>query len=100
MSGKRPVGEVLRQTARSLLQLILVPILALGMVVMGDAVLKSIELATRIEHVPVSRILFTMSTLDAVREDTYGDAEFYNVSTRSAALTRRNAPNISTVADL
>ncbi|MBQ3789912.1 MAG: hypothetical protein II800_03145 [Lachnospiraceae bacterium] len=99
MSGKHPVGEVLRQTARSLLQLILIPFMALALVVLGDAVLQSIEIATGHNHIPVSDILFTMSTLDAVREDTYGDAVYYNVSTRSMAMSSKNAPDKSSVAD-
>ena len=99
LSGKRPVSEVLRNTARSLLQLILVPIMALGMVVTGDAVMQAIENATGFDHTPVSNVLFTMSTLDAVREDTFGDAPYYNASTRSAAMALKNAPVASSVAD-
>ena len=98
LEGKRPVGKVMRMTAQALLKLILIPIMSLGLIVLGDAVFKSIEIATNQTRTPVSNILFTMSTLDAVREKDYPDAVYYNSSTRSAALAKNKAA-ASQVAD-
>ncbi len=99
MSGKRSVSEVLHRTGRSLVKLITIPFMALVIVATGDAVLLGINNATAQDQVPVSQILFTMSTLDAVREEDFPDAKYYNVSTRSSALAKKNAPDPSTVAD-
>ncbi len=100
----KTVSKVLRHTANSLLRLILIPIMALFLVMLGDAILKSIDLATNNDQARVSDIIFTMSTLDAVRTDDnpspideiigvddavppdHSDAAFYNATTRAAAL--------------
>ncbi|MCR5674368.1 MAG: hypothetical protein K6G16_01535 [Lachnospiraceae bacterium] len=88
----RSVGKVLRLTMNALLRLILIPVMSLFLVVLGDALLQAMENATNAEHAAVSDILFTMSTLDAVRDDVpAGDAAYYNSSTRSAALAKKGA---------
>ncbi len=96
----RSVGKVMRTTANALFKLILIPLVSLAIVLLGDALLKSIETATGMERVSVSNIIFTMSTLDAVREDVPdGDSAYYNSSTRTQALAAKNAKSASEVAD-
>ncbi|MCR4902413.1 MAG: hypothetical protein K6A23_06115 [Butyrivibrio sp.] len=86
-NNKRPVGKVLRLTANALLRLILIPIMSLFLILLGDAILKSIDMATNPDQVTISNVIFTMSTLDAVRTDDFDDAPFYNSTTRAAALS-------------
>ena len=96
----RSINRVMRLTGRALLRLILIPLMGLFLVVLGDAVLLSIDNATNAEHADVSDILFTMSTLDAVRKDVKdGDSQFYNSSTRSAALAGLKASEAQNYAD-
>ncbi|MBQ3790302.1 MAG: hypothetical protein II800_05165 [Lachnospiraceae bacterium] len=96
----RSINRVMRLTGSALLRLILIPLMGLFLVVLGDAVLLSIDNATNAEHAEVSDILFTMSTLDAVRKDVKdGDSEFYNSSTRSAALAGLKASEAQNYAD-
>ena len=96
----RSINRVMRLTGSALLRLILIPLMGLFLVVLGDAVLLSIDNATNAEHTEVSDILFTMSTLDAVRKDVKdGDSEFYNSSTRSAALAGLKASEAQKYAD-
>ncbi|MCR4763559.1 MAG: hypothetical protein K5696_08510 [Lachnospiraceae bacterium] len=95
----RPVGKVMRMTAQALLRFILIPVMALFMVALGDAVMKAVVIATNPHQSAVSDILFTMSTLDAVREQDFADAVYYNSSTRSAALSKADKSKASQVAD-
>nr|MCR5177846.1 hypothetical protein [Lachnospiraceae bacterium] len=96
----KSVGKVLRLTTSAMLRLILIPAMALFFVVLGDAILKSIDIATNQDQATVSDIIFTMSTLDAVREDVPdGDSEYYNSSTRAAALAKKGAKSAAEVAD-
>ena len=62
----RPVNKVLRLMGRALGRLILIPFISLFLVVLGDQLLKAIDVATNAARAPVSNIVFTMSTLDAV----------------------------------
>nr|WP_207637680.1 hypothetical protein [Butyrivibrio sp. WCD3002] len=97
---QRPVNKVLRLTASALLKLILVPAMALFMIMLGDAVLKSIDLATNPSQSNVSDIVFTIGTLDAVRDDDdHPDADYYNSTTRVAALSGASQSLIDSTSD-
>ncbi len=97
---KNSVGKVLRLTGNAMLRLILIPLMALFLVTLGDAVMHAIENATNSDHVAVSDILFTMSTMDAVRDDVPdGDSRFYNSSTRTAAMAGMKTKQASQYAD-
>ncbi len=94
------VGKVLRLTGSAMLRLVLIPLMALFFVLLGDAILKSVYIATNSDQAAISDIIFTMSTLDAVREDVPdGDAEYYNSSTRVAALAKKGAKSAASVSD-
>ncbi len=84
---RRTASKVLRLTANALLRLILIPIMALFMILLGDAILKSIDMATNPSQTSISNIVFTMGTLDAVRTKDFSDAAYYNSTTRAAALS-------------
>lgn len=87
LEGKKPVSKVMRYMARSLLTLVLVPIMSLFFVVLGDAILKQVDVATKPGKGTLADTIFAMSTLDAVKEDFY-DSDLYNSSTRAVALKK------------
>ncbi|MBR6239106.1 MAG: hypothetical protein IKQ83_08680 [Lachnospiraceae bacterium] len=85
LEGKKPVSKVMRYMARSLLTLVLVPIMSLFFVVLGDAILKQVDTATRPGSGKLADAIFAISTLDAVKEEI-SDSALYNSSTRPVAL--------------
>ena len=101
LEGQKPIGKVMRATAKSLLTLIMVPIISLFFVVLGDTVLKQVDIATKTGEGTLADAIFVMSTLDAVREDDFNgyigfkDAKVYNSSTRAAALKTAGAGTAS-----
>ena len=99
--GKRsfPINKVMRLTGQALFRLILIPFLSLFLIGLGDVILKSIDTAMNPAQTRVSDILFTMSTLDAVRVDDYDDAAVYNSTTRAAALAGKDQSYIKSVSD-
>lgn len=91
-------GKVMQMTFKAVIKMLLIPVMSLFFILLGNAVLKSIDLATGYDQVRISDVIFTMSTLDAVRDD-YDDADFYNASTRSAALATASQDVIDSVSD-
>ena len=91
-------GKVMQMTFKAVIKMLLIPVMSLFFILLGNAVLKSIDLATGYDQVHISDVIFTMSTLDAVRDD-YDDADFYNASTRSAALATASQDVIDSVSD-
>ncbi len=90
MEGKLPIGKVMRATARSLLILILIPMTSLFFILLGDAILKQIDIATKPGRGGIADTIFVMSTLDAVKESDYPDAALYNSTSRAVALKKAN----------
>lgn len=93
LEGKKPVSKVMRYMARSLLTLVLVPIMSLFFVVLVDAILKQVDVATKPGKGSLADTIFVISTLDAVKEEMH-DSAIYNSSTRAVALKKYsgNAP--------
>ncbi len=96
---RRTASKVLRLTANALLRLLLIPIMSIFMILLGDAILKSIDMATNPSQTSISNIVFTMGTLDAVRTQDYDDAPYYNSTTRAAALNGASQDVINDTSD-
>ncbi len=96
---KNTPSRVMRLTARAVLRLILIPLLSLFLILLGDAILLSIRIAMNPNDVRMSNVIFCIATLDAVREDTHSDADYYNSSSRTAALAKKGAKSAEEVGD-
>ncbi len=96
---RRTASKVLRLTANALLRMLLIPVMALFMITLGDAVLKSIDMATNPSQASVSNVIFTMGTLDAVRTKDFSDAAYYNSTTRASALAGASQQVINSTSD-
>ena len=96
---KNTPSRVMRLTARAVLRLVLIPVLSLFLILLGDAILLSIRIAMNPNDIRMSNVIFCISTLDAVRDDTHNDAAYYNSSSRSAALAKKGAKSAEEVGD-
>ncbi len=84
MGGNRskPVTHVLRETGRAMLVFLLIPLTSAFLISLSGVILKSIDQGLRQgeEKTSMARIIFCISTLDALDTDKLGkSAEAYNV---------------------
>ena len=79
----KPVTHIIRMTAKSLLYLMLAPLIAFALILMSQAILTTIDRALTANDegkTSVARIVFCIASLDAVDEDTHSDGDEYNIS--------------------
>ena len=79
----KPVTHTIRMTAKSLLYLALAPMLAAGLILLSQAILKTIDRAVSFgsaEKTSMARIIFCISSLDAIDTDAHSDGKEYNIS--------------------
>ncbi|MBO6132944.1 MAG: hypothetical protein J6P05_01230 [Lachnospiraceae bacterium] len=84
----KPVTHVLRMAGRSMLVFITIPLVSMIMLAMSGAILNSIDLAMNQgkEKTSIARIIFCISTLDALDAGKLGgDAAKYNSSNSAVA---------------
>ena len=79
----KPVTHIIRMTAKSLLYLVLAPMIAAALILLSQAVLRTIDRAVSFgseEKTSIARIIFCISSLDAVDTDAHKDGKEYNIS--------------------
>ena len=79
----KPVTHILRMTGRSILYLLIAPIVAAALILLSQAILKTIDRAVSFgseQKTSIARIIFCISSLDAVDEDAHKDGAEYNIS--------------------
>ena len=79
----KPVTHIIRMTAKSILYLAIAPLLAVALILLSQAILKTIDRAVSFgseQKTSMARIIFCISSLDAVDEDAHSDGAEYNIS--------------------
>ncbi len=78
----KPVTHVIKMTAKSLLYLILAPMTAAALILLSQAILTTIDrgLTEGEGKTSVARIIFCISSLDAIDTSITSDGYLYNVS--------------------
>lgn len=80
----KPVTHVIKMTAKSLLYLALAPLMAVALIMLSQAILTSIDRALTAgndgKRTSIARIVFCISSLDAIDTFWHPDGEEYNVS--------------------
>ena len=79
----KPVTHIIRMTARSLLYLLLAPMMAFALILLSQAILTTIDKALTAGDegkTSMARIVFCIASLDAVDTDLHSDGKEYNIS--------------------
>ncbi len=79
----KPVTHIIRMTARSLLYLLLAPMMAFALILLSQAILTTIDKALTAGDegkTSIARIVFCIASLDAVDTDLHSDGKEYNIS--------------------
>ncbi len=79
----KPVTHIMRMTARSLLYLLLAPLISFAMILLSQAILTSIDKALTYGDegkTSIARIVYCIASMDAVDTDKHSDGKEYNIS--------------------
>ena len=79
----KPVTHIIRMTAKSLLYLLLAPMMAFALILLSQAILTTIDKALTAGDegkTSIARIVFCIASLDAVDTDLHSDGKEYNIS--------------------
>ena len=81
-SNTKPVTHVIKMTAKSLLYLILAPMMAAALILLSQAILTTIDrgLTEGEGKTSIARIIFCIASLDAIDTSITSDGDQYNVS--------------------
>ncbi|MBO5551140.1 MAG: hypothetical protein J5966_04200 [Lachnospiraceae bacterium] len=79
----KPVTHIIRMTAKSLLYLMLAPLISFALILMSQAILKTMDRALTAGdegRTSIARVVFCIASLDAVDTDKHSDGKEYNIS--------------------